>query len=202
MLQCNNGTKVTYLNYNDFNCSWNGSQLGDAIERYLQVSPCQVKSQMVNSEQTVLEFENSYNFRRVSTKFASFWKYNNIISISTTNADGVALMTPDKSSNLNTLVDIALLRDDWNENGAKAFSNELLKRCRELILKLTIQPDIYPTAEESIQFEWEKPNGDYLEVEIFEDFTCRKYLEKCDGTQEMDVIDITMVGDLVDRFFA
>ena len=33
---------------------------------------------------------------------------------------------------------------------------------------LKFQPNIFPTGRQSIQFEYEKANGNYLEIEIFE----------------------------------
>lgn len=68
-----------------------------------------------------------------------------------------------------TLNDIAKLEDNWNNNGANAFSAKLIEKCRGIAMQLAAEPFICPTACGSIQFEYEKENGDYLEFEIYED---------------------------------
>ena len=67
------------------------------------------------------------------------------------------------------LVNIRNLKDNWNEEGAKAFSETLVNRCWLICLKLKIQPMIYPTARDSIQFEYELEDKSYLEFEIYRD---------------------------------
>ena len=68
-----------------------------------------------------------------------------------------------------TLNDIAKLEDNWNNNGANSFSTKLIEKCRGIAMQLAAEPFICPTACGSIQFEYEKENGDYLEFEIYED---------------------------------
>lgn len=67
------------------------------------------------------------------------------------------------------LSEIEKLKDDWNDNGASAFSSKLIERCRGIVVQLASEPFICPTACGSIQFEYEKENGDYLEFEVYED---------------------------------
>ena len=55
------------------------------------------------------------------------------------------------------------------DNGANSFSTKLIEKCREIAMQLAAEPFICPTACGSIQFEYEKENGDYLEFEIYED---------------------------------
>ena len=68
-----------------------------------------------------------------------------------------------------TLSQIAKLEDNWNNNGANSFSAKLIEKCRGIVIQLVAEPFICPTACGSIQFEYEKENGDYLEFEIYED---------------------------------
>jgi len=68
-----------------------------------------------------------------------------------------------------TLNEIAKLKDNWNDNGASSFSEKLIEKCRGIVIQLAAEPFICPTACGSIQFEYEKENGDYLEFEIYED---------------------------------
>ena len=64
--------------------------------------------------------------------------------------------------------EIEELPNNWNANGAESFSFNLISRAQEFLSKIeNILPniDIFPTAADSIQFEWET-NDSYCEVEI------------------------------------
>lgn len=66
---------------------------------------------------------------------------------------------------------IAKMKDNWNNNGANAFSAKLISKCKEFALQLNEKPFVCPTACGSIQFEYKKEDGGYLEFEIYEDRT-------------------------------
>lgn len=66
------------------------------------------------------------------------------------------------------LDEIAQLQENWNGNGACAFSDNIIRQMTELVSSLSIQPVILPTARDSIQMEYENEAGDYLEFELFE----------------------------------
>lgn len=90
-----------------------------------------------------------------------------------------------------TLNQIANLKDNWNNNGAKSFSTKLIEKCREIVMQLAAEPFICPTACGSIQFEYEKENGDYLEFEIYED-RIEVFLDTASGgEQEFDLCGIS-----------
>ncbi len=72
----------------------------------------------------------------------------------------------DKITNLKRLQEIANLKNNWNNNGASAFNTKLIDKVRALTISLTYQPEIFPTANDSIQLEWDKCNGEYLEIEV------------------------------------
>lgn len=102
--------------------------------------------------------------------------------------------------NLKKLNRIADLKDDWNLYGASSFSESLIEFCRNMLLKLNRQPDIFPTANNSIQFEF-KNKDDYLEIEIFDDLRCIEYYMK-KGSKEIE--NKAFVQDLiqvVDAFY-
>lgn len=69
------------------------------------------------------------------------------------------------------LWEIASLTDNWNDNGAKKFSGKLLKKVYMMLQSLNIKPLLFPTACGSIQMEYEKETGEYLEFEVFEENT-------------------------------
>ena len=66
------------------------------------------------------------------------------------------------------LKQISNLKDNWNENGAKGFTKEHLKKVEKIIELLSKEPAIFPTAMESIQLEYESEYG-YLEINVFKD---------------------------------
>jgi len=74
-----------------------------------------------------------------------------------------------KIRNLAKLYKYSQLEDDWDSEGAKPFPTELIYLTWGKILDLEIQPEVFQTMRESIQFEYEKDNGDYLEFEIYKD---------------------------------
>ena len=76
------------------------------------------------------------------------------------------VISEDKIENLKKLETIALLRDNWNLNGAKAFTDSLIKKGRDLIFFLEIQPEIFPTACESLQLEYDREDGSHMEIEL------------------------------------
>lgn len=75
-----------------------------------------------------------------------------------------------KVDNLNKLNSFKNFEPNWNGYKADSFNVELIDRVWNIINlpSLKFQPDIFPTARQSIQFEYEKSNGNYLEFEIFQ----------------------------------
>jgi len=78
------------------------------------------------------------------------------------------------------------LKDNWNGYGAKPISKGVINRALQLVVLMKPLPDmICPTANNSIQFEWENKLL-YLEIEIFSDKielfnTCTKNESLCIG---------------------
>ena len=71
-----------------------------------------------------------------------------------------------------------------------------------LVLRLNIQPEIFPTARGSIQFEYEKETGEYLEFELF-DTKLKVLTMGSDGNNYscyMD-IDIEEINKVIDEFY-
>lgn len=71
----------------------------------------------------------------------------------------------EKISNLARLESIASLPDNWNGNGAKVFSKGLIVKVKKLILSLERQPEIFPTACDTLQLEYEREDPKGLSVE-------------------------------------
>lgn len=100
--------------------------------------------------------------------------------------------------NLATINKIASLPDNWNGYGASAFPPRLIERIRLIITTLTHQPEIFPTAADSIQLEYEKENGDYLEFEIYENGDIQVFQERLNG--EESTTEIIHDWQQIDRF--
>lgn len=65
--------------------------------------------------------------------------------------------------------EIASLKDNWNTNGAEKFSLLTIINTKNLLKYFIYQPEIFPTAIGAIQIEYEKENGEYLEIEVYND---------------------------------
>lgn len=64
--------------------------------------------------------------------------------------------------------EISNLKKNWNGNNAQPFNDKIINNAL-LFLKFSLyKPEIFPTASNSIQLEYEKENGEYLEFEIKE----------------------------------
>lgn len=102
--------------------------------------------------------------------------------------------------NLEKLNRIASLEDGWDLYKATSFSNSLIEFCRNLLFKLNRQPEIFPTANNSIQFEF-KNKDDYLEIEIYDDLSHIEYYMKKNGDEiEKSVLTQGLIK-IVDEFY-
>lgn len=79
------------------------------------------------------------------------------------------------------LEEIKSLEHNWNGYGAEPFSASMISQIENIIRNLSKQPEIYPTAQSSIQLEYNNENGDYLEFEIFDDGEINQFLLKSNG---------------------
>lgn len=71
-----------------------------------------------------------------------------------------------KDINIEKLNIIKSFRNNWNGNGAPAFPGELISKVAKLIDKMPIQPQLFPTALTTIQFEFDNSIKDHMEIEI------------------------------------
>lgn len=108
-----------------------------------------------------------------------------------------------RRKNLAKLDEIAALRANWNGYGALPFSPGLLKTAREVISALTVQPEVFPTADDSIQIEYDGPKGSYLEVQITEDAQFEVLHIDRDGHEETLHVDAgaDALNQLVRKFY-
>lgn len=108
----------------------------------------------------------------------------------------------DKIVNLKRLSEIEKLPDNWNNNGAEHISPQVIKRVRKLLMNMTYQPEVFPTACEAVQLEWENDKKEYLEMEIL-DGTINVFKIDAEGGEEQRTIsfDETLVNTIVEEFY-
>lgn len=107
-------------------------------------------------------------------------------------------------NNLHKLARIANYADNWNGYGAKPFPPALIEKARTLITSLQLQPELFPTANDSLQIEWEKSNGEYLEIQVTLSDRWEVFQMTLEGKISEAVIpaDTTTVNDLVNKFYS
>lgn len=115
--------------------------------------------------------------------------------------EGDTIMSTDKAQNLMRLVEIEQLQENWNGNGANCFSNRMLSFAKRIVLNLLIQPMIFPTARDSIQFEYENDQGDYLELEIFENERIKVFSVDHMGKSTTEEITYDNINKVVSKFY-
>jgi hypothetical protein len=139
-------------------------------------------------------------FKGLSTKADYCFIHTNNIDFA--NLVNLILFTPDNyklSKNLERIDEFALLEQNWNDNDAVPFNKNLLNRVRAIICDLDIQPEVFPTAAESIQIEYEI-KGKYLEFEIFED-AIMMFKVSADGTEVEKEIEQNEIKTIVQEFY-
>lgn len=141
--------------------------------------------------------ESSYALGWCSNTYASPTLSPKIILIIDSN-DSTHLSMKQKL-NLETLDNFKALQFNWNGNNAEPFSESLIEKAKSIIFHLKYQPEVFPTAKQSVQFEYEKENGDYLEFEIFEDsITC---LQIVSGNESESQIKDSEIFSKLDQFY-
>lgn len=74
-----------------------------------------------------------------------------------------------KSISMRIIDEIQNLHDDWNGYNAPPIPQSVLTLCRDIVMILDPQPNIFPTARRTIQMEYELSDRSYLEFEIYPD---------------------------------
>lgn len=89
---------------------------------------------------------------------------------------------------------------NWNGYDAEPIPIEIIDFCSKVVWNLGIQPEIFPTACQSIQLEYEK-DSEYMEIGIFKT-TISIYKKHKDWTEENYQIDydINSIVDEVQKY--
>lgn len=113
------------------------------------------------------------------------------------------VMSEEKIYNLKKLDKIAQLKDGWNGNTAKAFEGQFISKVRRIITALEVQPELFPTACDSVQIEYEKEDGSYLEIEINSEDRWEVFEINNEGKERLFSIsaDIEAINKVVNSFY-
>ena len=105
--------------------------------------------------------------------------------------------------NLEKLKQIKALGDNWNGNGAHSFSDILLQKTNNIIRGLIYQPELFPTAADSIQIEYDGDKGSYLELQLNESDQADVYEVRKDGSEREYKIAATVssINKVVNDFY-
>jgi len=114
-----------------------------------------------------------------------------------------AILSSELHKNLKRLLAISLLKDNWDGNGANAFSKDLISKVRNIIILLNKQPELFPTSVNSIQLEYEGADNSYLEIEITDQDTAEVYRIDRSGGEDTFLIkvDADILNKLVTAFY-
>lgn len=106
-----------------------------------------------------------------------------------------------KKSNISKLDDIRRFKENWNGNNAPPFQAHLIYVVNDLIQnKLPSQPEIFPTANNSIQLEYEKASGAYLEAEVFSEHHINICKEINGIWEEYFIDDVDILAETIEEF--
>lgn len=74
----------------------------------------------------------------------------------------------DYYTNISKLNEIESFKPNWNGYNANLISPSLINTIRFLLANINVQPELFATAANTIQFEFSNEDGEYLEFEFFE----------------------------------
>ena len=113
------------------------------------------------------------------------------------------VFSPELKENLKKLDEISSLKKNWNGNQAKAIRKKIIKRSKVLVIDLDKQPQIFPTANESIQIEYDGINNSYLEFQITKKNVISYYMVDKKGTEKTGNVNFSSsaVNKIVGEFY-
>ena len=131
------------------------------------------------------------------------WEVANVVFEQSRNLRHGIVLNDELLFSLRRLSEISSLKDGWDGNGASAFSTKLIEKVNRILLFLDVQPEVFPTADDSIQLEYDGPNKSYLEFQIFETGDVEVFCINRDGSEKEWSIksDIKSLNGVVKDFY-
>ena len=108
-----------------------------------------------------------------------------------------------RSDNLNRLSAFGNFKDDWNGNGAPAFDPALLSKVTSIVEALTIQPEIFPSAMGTIDFEYSNSRKDFMSIEVDISDHAEVFISTYFGEESFETIESTAkaIQKRVEKFY-
>lgn len=114
----------------------------------------------------------------------------------------------DLKNNIKKLNAISELKPNWDLHGAPEFNKSLIEYCKEKLYELEdrfsniekVQPEIFPTVNETIQFEF-KNGSDWLEIEIPNDMSHIDYFMLKNGKETEQQCSLDELLKVVGLFY-
>ncbi len=113
------------------------------------------------------------------------------------------VFSPELKANLKKLDEISSLKKNWNGNQAKPIHKKIIRKSKVLVIDLEKQPQIFPTANDSIQIEYDGINNSYLEFQITKKNVMSYYMVDKNGFEKTGNVDYSSsaVNKLVGVFY-
>lgn len=113
------------------------------------------------------------------------------------------LVSEQKIYNLKKIEEIAQLKDNWNGNGARAFEQKLLDTVKNIIMFLDVQLEVFPTAYNTLQLEYDKEDGAHMEIEINSERQAEVYRIMPDTDEKTEQIELNVqnINKVVKQFY-
>ena len=111
--------------------------------------------------------------------------------------------SPELRRNLLKLEEIKTLKRNWNGNKAKPIPRKIINKTKTLIINLDKQPQIFPTANDSIQIEYDGINNSYLEVLVTKKSSLEFYKVDRLGEEKNGSIPVSSfaLNELIEEFY-
>ena len=113
------------------------------------------------------------------------------------------VFSPELRKSILKLDEIKSLKKNWNGNNAKPIPNKIINKAKALVINLNRQPQIFPTANDSIQIEYDGDNNSYLELQITKKNILSYYKIDRSGKESMGEIPVSSfsLNELVEEFY-
>ena len=111
--------------------------------------------------------------------------------------------SPELKKNLLKLDEIKSLKRNWNGNKAKPITKKIVNKTKSLIINLEKQPQVFPTANDSIQMEYDGDNNSYLEFQITKENILSYFRIDRNGKETSGIIPVSSfaLNALVKEFY-
>lgn len=113
------------------------------------------------------------------------------------------ILSPELKKNLFKLDEIKSLKRNWNGNSARPIPKKVIEKAKTLLINLEKQPQIFPTANDSIQIEYDGDNNSYLELQVTKKNILSFYKVDKDGNESSGEIPVSSfsLNTLVEEFY-